>query len=149
VKIDLKNDSDSADSYRGYSFLFTRNGQAYQLDAGALPSGEYTYTAATKVGNRPYTATGQFTVKALNLETRQSAANHLLLNNIAKQSGGKMVYTNQINQLANLIKANDNVKTLVYQDKHYSDLIDIKWVFVLILALLSTEWFLRKREGEV
>ena len=149
VKIDLKSDSGSADSYRGYSFLFTRNGQAYQLDAGALPSGEYTYTAATKVGNRPYTATGQFTVKALNLETRQSAANHLLLNNIAKQSGGKMVYTNQINQLANLIKANDNVKTLVYQDKHYSDLIDIKWVFVLLLALLSTEWFLRKREGEV
>jgi len=60
-----------------------------------------------------------------------------------------MVYPNQINQLASLIKANDNVKTVVYQDKHYSDLIDIKWVFVLILALLSTEWFLRKREGEV
>jgi len=25
----------------------------------------------------------------------------------------------------------------------------VKWIFVLVLALLSLEWFLRKREGEV
>ena len=60
-----------------------------------------------------------------------------------------MLYPNQIGQLANLIRKNDNIKTVVYEDKHYSDIIDVKWLFVLILLLLSTEWFLRKREGEV
>jgi len=144
VKINLK----SAEG-KNYSFLFTRSGQSYQLDAGALPVGEYTYSASTKVGPRAFTANGQLTVKALNLETRQSAANHQLLNNIAKQSGGQMLLPSQINQLTDLIRKNDNIKTVVYQDKHYSDMIDVKWIFALILVLLSTEWFVRKREGEI
>jgi hypothetical protein len=60
-----------------------------------------------------------------------------------------MIKPSQINQLADLIRKNENIKTVVYEDKHYSDLIDLKWLFGLILLLLSTEWFLRKREGEV
>jgi hypothetical protein len=144
VKIDLKSSSG-----KNYSFLFTRSGQSYQLDAGTLPVDEYDYSASTKLGEKTFTANGRLTVKVLNLETRQSAANHQLLNNIAKQSGGQMLLPSQISKLADLIKKNDNVKTIVYEDKHYSDIIDIKWIFALILVLLSTEWFFRKREGEV
>jgi hypothetical protein len=144
VKIELKSSAG-----KNYSFLFSRNGQSYQLDAGTLPVGEYTYSAATKNGTKQFSAIGQLTVKPLNLESRQSAANHQLLNAIAKQSGGVMLLPSQINQLAGLIRKNDNIKTVVYEDKHYSDIIDVKWVFVLMLGLLSLEWFLRKREGEV
>jgi hypothetical protein len=144
VKINLKTQAG-----KNYSFLFTRIGQSYQLDAGTLPVGEYNYTATTQNGPQQFKASGQLTVKSLNLETRQSAANHQLLNTIAKQSGGKMLYPAQISQLADMIRKNDNIKTVVYEDKHYSDIIDVKWLFVLILLLLSGEWFLRKREGEV
>ncbi|MCC8424099.1 hypothetical protein [Mucilaginibacter sp. UR6-11] len=144
VKVELKN----ADG-KNYSFLATRNGQSYQLDAGALPVGAYTYTATTKLGNRLFNAGGQLTVKPLNLEIRQSAANHQLLRNLARQSGGEMLQPSQISRLADLIRKNENIKTLVYEDKHYSDMIDVKWIFVLIVALLSVEWFLRKREGEI
>jgi hypothetical protein len=144
VKIDLKSDSG-----KNYSFLFTRSGQSYQLDAGTLPVGEYVYTATTKLGTQSFTAKGQLTVKPLNLETRQSAADHQLLRELAKQSGGQMLMPPQINQLADLIRKNENIKTVVYEDKHYSDLVDVKWVFVLILLLLSGEWFMRKREGQV
>ncbi|HEX3384575.1 MAG TPA: hypothetical protein VHS53_05275, partial [Mucilaginibacter sp.] len=144
VKIDLKSDSG-----KSYSFLFTRNGQSYQLDAGSLPVGEYSYDASAKLGNQTLTAKGQLTVKPLNLETRQSAADHQLLSAMAKQSGGQMLMPSQIGQLAGLIRKNDNIKTVVYEDKHYSDLVDVKWVFVIILALLSAEWFMRKREGEI
>jgi hypothetical protein len=144
VKIDLKSGTG-----KSYSFLFTRNGQSYQLDAGTLPVGEYSYTATAKIGAKQFSAAGQLIVKPLNLESRQSAANHQLLNIIAKQSGGVMLQPSQINQLASLIRKNENIKTVVYENKHYSDVIDIKWVFVLILGLLSLEWFLRKREGDV
>lgn len=144
VRIELKNAAG-----KDYSFLFSRNDKSYQLDAGTLPTGEYSYTATTRNGNKQFTATGQLTVKPLNLESRQSAANHQLLNTIAKQSGGQMLSPSQINRLADLIRKNENVKTVVYEDKRYSDIIDVKWVFVLILLMLSVEWFLRKREGEV
>jgi hypothetical protein len=144
VKIDLKNGEG-----KNYSFLFSRAGQSYQLDAGVLPTGEYDYNASTQNGKSQFKASGQLTVKALNLETRQSAANQQLLNTIAKQSDGQMLQPNQVSQLADLIRENDNIKTVVYEDKHYSDIIDVKWLFVLIVLLLSGEWFLRKREGEI
>lgn len=144
VKINLRSQSG-----KKYSFLFTRNGQSYQLNAGTLPVGEYTYTATTNNGKQAFTANGQLTVKQLNLESRQSAANHGLLRSMAVHSGGQMLLPSQLNKLADLIRKNENVKTVVYEDKRYSDLIDVKWVFVLILLLLSAEWFLRKREGEI
>jgi hypothetical protein len=144
VRIELKNDAG-----KDYSFLFSRDDKSYQLDAGTLPVGEYNYTATTKNGDKSFTATGQLTVKPLNLESRQSAANHQLLNTIAKQSGGKMLMPSEVNQLVGLIRKNENIKTVVYEDKRYNDIIDVKWVFVIILALLGLEWFLRKREGEV
>jgi hypothetical protein len=144
VSINLKNSSG-----KNYSYLFSRAGQSYQLNAALLPVGNYSYTATTQLGKQPFSTKGQFTIKPLNLESRQSTANHQLLYSLAKQSGGKMLPPSQLNQLANLIRKNENIKTVVYDDQRYSDLIDSKWVFILILALLSTEWFLRKREGEV
>ncbi len=142
IKIELKSNSG-----KNYSYLFTRSGKSYQLDAGVLPVDEYSYVANTKLGNQTFTSSGRFTIKPLNLETRQSAADHHLLRDLAKQSGGQMVYPNQINRLADMIRKNENIKTVVYEDKHFSDLIDLKWIFILIVALLSTEWFIRKREG--
>ncbi|QKJ28659.1 VWA domain-containing protein [Mucilaginibacter mali] len=142
VRIDIKNEAN-----KSYSFLFSRNGQSYQLDAGTLPAGEYSYTAGVKLGEKSMSAHGQFTVKALNQEARQSTANHQLLYAMAKQSGGEMLQPSQINRLADLLRKNETIKTVEYEDKHYTDLIDLKWVFVLILLLISTEWFMRKREG--
>jgi len=144
VKIDLKN-SDR----KNYSFMFNRNAKSYLLDAGSLPVGEYSYSAATAIGTKQFKANGQFTIKALNLESRQSAANFNLLNTIAKQSGGQMLMPSQINQLAALIKKNENIKTVVYEDKKYNEVIEVTWIFVLVLFLLTIEWFFRKREGEI
>ncbi|WP_295773275.1 hypothetical protein [uncultured Mucilaginibacter sp.] len=144
VNINIKNSNG-----KNFSFLFSRTAQSYQLNAGILPEGNYDYAANTQLGKQPFTVKGQFTIKPLNLESRQSTANHRLLYGIAKQSGAQMLQPSQLNQLAELIKKNDNIKTIVYDDQRYSDLIDSKWLFVFILTLLSTEWLLRKREGEV
>ncbi|NCD70695.1 vWA domain-containing protein [Mucilaginibacter agri] len=144
VKLDLKDAKG-----KSYSYQFSRAGQSYQLDAGILAPGEYTYIAGTQIGKQKLSANGQLNVKSIDLEARQSTANHQLLRNISKQSGGQIVLPAEINKLAAMIRQNDNIKTLVNEDKRYNELIDIKWVFVLILALLSTEWFLRKREGDI
>lgn len=144
VRIELKSSKG-----KNYSFLFTRSGQSYQLNAGTLPVGEYTYTAKAQNGKQQFTAKGQIAVKQLNMEARQSTANHQLLRTIAQRSGGQMLYPQDIGKLADLIRKNENIKTVVYEDKHYSDMIDLTWIFVLAVLLLSTEWFMRKREGEV
>jgi hypothetical protein len=143
VKIDLKGKTGKT-----YSFIFTRNGKSYQLNAGALPPDEYSYKAETKLGDKLFTASGEFAVKAVIAEFRQSAANHQMLFTLAKENNGQMLMPSQIDQLPGLIRKNENIKTVIYKDETYHDLVDIKWVFLLILILLSAEWFLRKREGE-
>lgn len=144
VKIDLKGNGNKT-----YSFMFTRSSQSYQLNAGALPVGDYEYTAATKNGDKTFTASGRFVIKPLNAETRQSTADHRLLYTLSKENGGQLIQPSQINQLPELIRHNENIKTIVYDDKTYREMVDEKWAFFMILALLSTEWFLRKRDGEV
>ncbi len=132
-----------------YSYQFSRTSQSYQLGMAALPPGEYTYISNTRLGNTPFTASGRFSVQPLNAESLQSAANHALLKRVARQSGGVMLLPGQVNRLAALIKQNENIKTIEYADQHYAEAIELNWVLGLILLLLSVEWILRKREGEL
>jgi hypothetical protein len=134
---------------KSFSYLFSRSGNAYMLDAGILPAGEYRFEARTKLGNKDHQAVGQFVVRQQQAELQQTTANHQLLFALADQNGGQMIYPGQLNRLPNLIEANENVKTVVYEDRKYEDPINYKIVFFLILALISGEWFLRKRNGEV
>ncbi|MEX8548914.1 MAG: hypothetical protein V5804_15055 [Mucilaginibacter sp.] len=144
VPVTMKNKSGKT-----YSFQFSRNNQSYQLNAGNLPAGEYTFGAQTKLGNESFKASGNFSIKTLVAEAAQSAADHQLLFALAKQNGGEMLFPNQLSQLPNLIRKNENIKTIVYQDNNYREVIDEKWIFALILLLLSLEWFLRRRNGEI
>lgn len=144
VNISLTNKSG-----KSFSFVFSRTANAYSLDAGVLPAGEYSYSARTELGKDKYTATGQFVITQQQAEFKQTRANHQLLYTLAQQSGGKMVSPEQIMDLKQLIKSNENVKTVAYEDRKYDEPIDVKFVFFVILALLTMEWFSRKRNGEV
>jgi hypothetical protein len=144
VRVEIKNDKQ-----KKYSFLFSRSNRQYQLDAGFLPVGQYTFLANTQLGNKKYTAAGQFVVLENKAEYAQTTANHQLLYNLATQSNGKMVYPNQINTLEKLITNNPQTKTIVHQNVEYQDLINLKWLFFILLSLLCVEWFLRKRNGLV
>jgi hypothetical protein len=52
-------------------------------------------------------------------------------------------------KIADEIVKNENIKTISYEDRKYDELINMKWLFGLVLILLGTEWFLRKRNGEL
>lgn len=143
VSINIKSEG------KTYSFLFSKVGKAYQLDAGFLPSGAYSFDAKTQFGNRAYTANGQFLVEELNVELMQTTANHQLLYNLSAQSGGKMIYPLAINKLRDDIAKNEKVKTISFEEKSYENFINLKWVFAVLMGLLSLEWFLRKRNGAI
>jgi len=142
VSLELKNTDG-----KKYSFVFSKTGNSYELNAGSLPTGEYNFVAKTKLGTENYTLKGSFLVEALNIELMESKANHQLLYSLSKSTGGTMVYPEQIKSLIDSIKANEKVKTVRYREKSYEPLINLKWVFALIVLLLSFEWFLRKRNG--
>lgn len=132
---------------KSYSFLFSRTSDAYTLNAGTLPPGEYRFTAQTTLGKVSQKAEGKFMISRQDAELRQSIANHQIMNTMAVQSGGQMIYADQINGLPGLLKANQLVKTLSYEERKYEDPVNLKLIFFLILGLISLEWVLRKRNG--
>lgn len=134
---------------KSYTYIFSRTGNAYNLDAGVLPAGEYSYSANTELGKVKHQAQGQFVITRQQAEHKQSLANHQLLYAMAEQNGGKMLFPRQLNELPGLIRANENVKTISFEDRKYEELINIKLIFFLIAGLLTLEWFSRKRNGEI
>lgn len=144
VNLTVKNSSG-----KSYSFLFSKVNGAYELDAGTLHASEYSYTANTTLGSKNYSFSGKFTVTERQAEYVNTIANHQLLFVLAQESGGKLFYPDRLNDLLKDLKEDERLKVIIHEDKLYRELVDVKWIFVLLLALLSFEWFVRKRYGEV
>ncbi|MBC7418485.1 MAG: hypothetical protein H7325_10045 [Pedobacter sp.] len=134
---------------KSFNYVFSKSELGYQLNMGSLLPGNYTFTGNTTLGKEKLAAIGGFYVTPILAEYRQTTADHRLLNAMAKQSGGKMFMPENLLKIADEVSKNDNIKTISYEDRRYVELINVKWLFALILALLSIEWFLRKRNGEI
>lgn len=130
-----------------FPFAFNRSTRQYTLNAGQLPVGQYRYTGQAKVGEKVLTASGAFTVNPVHVELVNTVANHQLLYNLSQRHEGAMVYPENMASLAGLLAARDDVKSVSYTKTSLRDLINVRWIFFLILGLLSLEWFLRKRNG--
>jgi hypothetical protein len=144
VKIEIKNDQGKV-----FNYAFSKFGDTYQLNVGALAEGNYTYVASTNLGDKVYKANGAFYVSSLIVEYQQTTANHQLLYTMAQQTQGKMLMPKNLLSIADELEKSEQVKSINYEDRKYEELINFKWLFVLILLLLSAEWFIRKRNGEV
>ncbi len=134
---------------KSYNYTFTKKQSMYSLSAGRFPAGEYSYVASVKYGDKLYTKSGMVIVKEIVSEKINTVANHQLLYQMAKQSGGKLYYKDQLKQLEKDILSSDTIKSITYSHKQLTDLVNLQWIFYIILVLLSIEWFLRKYNGKV
>jgi hypothetical protein len=130
-----------------FPYTFTRTTSAYRLDAGLLNAGEYKYEALTNVSGKQYQASGRFIVRPVVSELINTTADHNLLKTWAERNQGKMVQAAQIATLPDLIGKREDVKPVSHSETRLEELIRIEWIFVILLALLSVEWFLRRRNG--
>lgn len=130
-----------------YTFTFGRSGNFYRLDAGMLPVGNYEWSATTIISGRRQELKGELTVAPVQLEGANTVADHSLLFSLAEENGGKMIYPNQLEELAPLIAESGEAVALTYERSSLTDLINWEWLLVLLLLLLSIEWLIRKRSG--
>lgn len=142
IALELKNEEGGK-----FSFLFAKKDKFYELNAGYLPSGEYTFVANTRFGGKSQKSQGSFLIEKLNAEYTHTTANHQVLYNMSALSGGKMFYPHQLEQLLQELDSNEKIATIIHTENSYEDLINLKWLFALLMLLLSAEWFLRKRNG--
>ena len=132
---------------KDFDYHFFKTSNAYKLELGKLPQGIYIWNASTTFSGKNYKASGTFLVKEVKKEWLNSTANHRLLKNIADNTNGKFYLPKQLNQLKTDIEKRDDIVTVAYNEKSFKDLIDYKWLFYLIIVLMSAEWFIRKFNG--
>lgn len=130
-----------------YPFSFVRTSNAYRLNAGYLPVGDYTYEAIVKYGDKILKQSGSFSISAIVIEQLQTKANHQLLNSISEKHGGKLFLPTQLLALKDELLQREDLLPIAYAEQKLNELINLKWIFFLILTLLSLEWFIRKRLG--
>lgn len=130
-----------------FDFTFDVQNEKYYLNSGKLPTGDYTLSANVTIGNKTFNETGRFTIIPVNLEDIVTRANHNLLYQLAAQSGGKFYLPNGVDQLISDLKSNNQLKPSSYFQEMIHEILNLRWIFVVLLLLLSVEWFLRKYWG--
>ncbi|HEY8228329.1 MAG TPA: glutamine amidotransferase [Pyrinomonadaceae bacterium] len=96
---------------------------------------------STTIG--PVSAKSNLLVSEANREFYGAVQNSDLLKRIATETGGKYYQTNELQALLDDL----TYRQTPYSERVTKDLWDMPINFMLIIGLLTGEWFLRKREG--
>ncbi len=132
---------------RDFPFQFSRTSKSYSLDAGYFPAGNYTFEGKVVLNGKEFKDNGAFSISPVRLETINTTANHNLLNQLATESNGQMVYSDQLDILIKTIEDSASAKPVLREVVKTQSIINLKWIFFLILGLLGVEWFVRKFNG--
>lgn len=130
-------------------YTFNKTSDAYYLNAGIFPVGNYRYASSVNYGGKTLTAKGEFYVEAANMEELNLTADHTMLYTLAKKTDAKMLYPDNMNEFLELLKKREDLKPVTYEQLRFVELFNWPWLFIWILLLLSGEWFLRKYQGGI
>ncbi|MGK0280353.1 MAG: hypothetical protein ACI9RU_003136, partial [Litorivivens sp.] len=131
-----------------FPYFFSRTPEAYRLDVGSLPAGNYTYEAFLNRKGERMSDSGSFGVKPFALEGARLRADHQTLNLISVNSGGELFYPENVSELIQrLNEGQGELKPVSYSNEIFSSILNFRWIFFILLILLSAEWFIRKYLG--
>ncbi len=142
VTIEIQNESGD-----NLNFTFDIRGNGYFLNAGHFATGDYNFTARVTMGDETFIENGRFTVIPVNLENIQTRANHQVLFQMAEQTGGRFFLPAQVDELVKQIKTGNQLKPVIYFQEMVNELLNLRWLFFVLLSTLGMEWFLRKYWG--
>ncbi|OGX81481.1 hypothetical protein BEN47_05525 [Hymenobacter lapidarius] len=144
-KIDLTL-TDEKKQTRRFNFANPEDGSPLRL--GPLPAGLYRYQARATLGGQAQQDAGELLVQSQPLEALESRADHNLLAQLSRRSGARLYYPTQFDKLAqDILQA--NYKPVITAEEDVKDLINLKWIFFVILAFLTVEWAVRKYSGSL
>ena len=131
-----------------FPYFFSRTPEAYRLDIESFPAGNYTYEAFIDNGGERQRDAGSFGVKPFALEGARLQADHQTLNLLSENSGGELFYPENVGGLIQQLNEGQNqLKPVSYSNEIFNTILNFRWIFFILLILLSAEWFIRKYLG--
>jgi hypothetical protein len=126
---------------------FGVSGKQYTASLGKLTPGIYKWKALATRNGQTEVKNGVFVVEDMELEDLDTYADHQIMRQIAKTTGGKFFALKNARGVLKAIRNRDDITTVSYREATFNDLVDLKWLFFLLLVFMTTEWFLRRWFG--
>ncbi|MDH5604840.1 MAG: VWA domain-containing protein, partial [Cyclobacteriaceae bacterium] len=127
-----------------HSFVPTRGNTNLRINN--LKSGIYRYEASTVVDNQTHKASGEFIIKEQQIEFANLTADFNLLRRLASETNGHFYPIEQVEELVKVIEKKEPTG-VIHSQETYQPVVNIPWIFFLLLGLVSMEWFVRKYSG--
>lgn len=127
-----------------YNYVISPGNTRYQI--GGLNEGVYRYRASTVLNGKTESVNGEFVVAERQAELQNLTADFDLLRKLARSTGGKFYDASAIGVLQTNLRT-AKATSVIHTEETYDSLINVKWVFWILLALVSAEWGLRKFYG--
>lgn len=141
IEIEL---TDESGKKTEYTYVTSPGNIRYQI--GGLSQGVYKYTSKTTVNGVPESVRGQFAVIEQLAELQNLTADFDLLRKLAANTGGAFYHASEIDKLTTKLSTFE-ARSVIRTEEAYDSLINLKWIFWLLLSLIAIEWFLRKYYG--
>ncbi len=128
------------------TFTYSTSPENTKFEISTLPAGVYRYKAVATVLGKTEQATGEFVIRDLQIENANLTADFDELRQLSKKTGGTFYKQNQFEALKQSI-LNHQVPDKIEATEDLKEMINLRWIFFLILTLLTAEWVIRKYLG--
>jgi hypothetical protein len=127
-------------------FFYTKS--AYLANLGSLDTGKYSFKIKAKTDAYNETYTGSFEVLANNFEIQDTRARYDLMKSLSAKTKGVFINDDlSMKEFKDEMSQSNADKPIVYTEKVLNSLLKEKWIMLVILALIFTEWIIRKAKG--
>lgn len=130
-----------------YDYVFSKREHDYELNAGILPEGVYTYRAAVEMVGKKITMNGSFSVVSLGIEAQQLTADVARMRALSAATNGRCYTVDQLPQLLEDLRNDVRITSVEHHETRFEDLIHSKWILFVLIGLAAIEWVLRKMFG--
>jgi hypothetical protein len=128
------------------SYSFVNNSSDFRYQVKGLPQGVYRYKASTQLDGKTEVSSGQFTIKALQIEASNTQANFDMLRVLAQENKGKFFQMTNFEQLSEKLTSKEP-SNILHAYEEFSEIIQQAWLALILILLASVEWFFRKFKG--
>lgn len=127
-----------------YNYVISPGNTRYQI--GGLKEGVYRYRSSTVLGGKTEAVRGEFAVVERQAELQNLTADFDLLRRLSQNTGGRFYPVSNLDDLRSYL-AQTEATSVIHTEETYDSLINLKWVFWILLTLITAEWGLRKFYG--
>lgn len=141
VEIDITHEDGQRTNY---NYVISPGNTRYQI--GGLKEGVYRYRSRTTLGGKREEVRGEFAVVERQAELQNLTADFDLLRKLSDNTGGSFYTASQMDRLTADLQQTE-ATSVIHTEETYDSLINLKWVFWILLILVTAEWGLRKFYG--